>query len=63
MCAGQGRDIVGVLARHHRAGDVAARLAEEAFDLSDDTLMAVGSHRLTGETAPFLAGQYLFRFG
>jgi hypothetical protein len=28
MCAGQGRDILGVLARHPRAGDVAARLVE-----------------------------------
>jgi hypothetical protein len=39
-----------------------AGFAEEAFGLSDDTLMAVGSHRLTGETLPFRAGQYLFRF-
>ena len=160
MCAGQGRDILGVLARHPRAGDVAARLvesdprnaalarqgassfpavevveadaggtdayvgavpadillacgvfgnisdddvhrtvsafpslcapgatviwtrhrrepdltpqvrdwfhaagfAEEAFDVSEDTLMAVGSHRLTGRVLPFRAGQYLFRF-
>ncbi len=28
MCAGQGRDILGVLAGHRRAGDVAARLVE-----------------------------------
>ena len=28
MCAGQGRDILGVLARHPRAGDVVARLVE-----------------------------------
>jgi hypothetical protein len=160
MCAGQGHDIVGVLARHPRAGDVAARLvesdprnaalarqgaspyaavevveadagctdayagavpadivlacgvfgnvsdddiqrtvaafpslcapgaaviwtrhrlepdvtprmrdwfhsagfAEEAFGVSDDTFMAVGSHRLTGQALPFRAGQYLFRF-
>ena len=160
MCAGQGRDILGVLARHPRAGDVVARLvesdprnaalarqgasrfagvevveadagctdayvgavpadivmacgvfgnisdddvhrtvaafpslcapgavviwtrhriepdltprvrdrfrsagfAEEAFHVSEDTLMAVGSHRLTGEVLPFRAGQYLFRF-
>lgn len=160
MCAGQGRDILGVLARHPRAGDVAARLvesdprnaavarqgaapfagvevaeadagrtdaytgavpadivlacgvfgnisdddihrtvaafpslcaqgavviwtrhrlepdltpqvrdwfhsagfSEEAFDVSDDALMAVGSHRLAGEARPFRAGQCLFRF-
>lgn len=160
MCAGQGRDILGVLARHPRAGDVVARLvesdprnvalarqraapfagvevveadagrtdayagavpadivlacgvfgnisdddihrtvaafpalcapdavviwtrhrlepdltvqvrdwfrsagfAEEAFGVSDDALMAVGSHRLTGEALPFRSGRYLFRF-
>jgi hypothetical protein len=160
MCAGQGRDILGVLARHPRAGDIVARLvesdprnaavarrsaapfagvevveadagctdayagavpadivlacgvfgnisrddihltiaalpglcapgaaviwtrhrrepdltpqvrnwfgsagfAEEAFDVSADTFMAVGSHRLTGEALPFLTGQHLFRF-
>ena len=160
MCAGQGRDILGVLARHPRAGDVVARLvesdprnaalgrqgaspfagvevveadagctdayagavpadivlacgvfgnisdddvrrtvaafprlcapggaviwtrhrkepdltpkvrdwfcsagfAEEAFGVFQDTPMAVGSHRLTGEVLPFQAGQYLFRF-
>jgi hypothetical protein len=28
MCAGQGRDVLGVLARHPRAGDVVARLVE-----------------------------------
>lgn len=28
MCAGQGRDILGVLAQHPRAGDVSARLVE-----------------------------------
>lgn len=39
-----------------------AGFAEEAFDLSDDKLMAVGSHRLTGQALPFRAGQCLFRF-
>jgi hypothetical protein len=39
-----------------------AGFAEEAFDVSEDTLMTVGSHRLTGEALPFRAGQYLFRF-
>jgi hypothetical protein len=160
MCAGQGRDILGVLARHPRAGDVMARLVEsdprnvalarqgaepfagvevveadagctdayagavpadivlacgvfgnisnddihrtvaafpslcapgavviwtrhrlepdltvqvrdwfhsagftaEAFGVSDDAFMAVGSHRLTGEALPFQAGRHLFRF-
>jgi hypothetical protein len=160
MCAGQGRDILGVLARHPRAGDVVARLVEsdprnaavarqgassfagvevvradagctdayvgavpadivlacgvfgnisgddihrtvaafpslcapgavviwtrhrqepdltpqvrdwfrsagfveEAFGVSEDGFMAVGSHRLTGTVLPFRAGQYLFRF-
>lgn len=28
MCAGQGRDILGVLARHPRGGDIVARLVE-----------------------------------
>ncbi len=40
-----------------------AGFAEEAFDALADTLMAVGSHRLTGEAMPFQAGQYLFHFG
>lgn len=160
MCAGQGRDILGVLARHPRAGDVAARLvesdprnaavarrgasrfaqievveadagrtdayagavpadivlacgvfgnisdedirqtivafptlcapgaavigtrhrkapdltpqvrawfrsagfAQEDFGVSEDTFMAVGSHRLTGKALPFRPGQHLFRF-
>jgi hypothetical protein len=39
-----------------------AGFSEEAFGLSDDTLMAVGAHRLTGEPLPFQAGQHLFRF-
>jgi hypothetical protein len=39
-----------------------AGFAEEAFGVSADTLMAVGSHRLTGKVLPFRAGRYLFRF-
>jgi hypothetical protein len=39
-----------------------AGFSEEAFSLSDDTLMAVGAHRLAGEPLPFRAGQHLFRF-
>jgi len=39
-----------------------AGFAERAFGVSDDALMAVGSHCLTGEALPFRAGQYLFRF-
>jgi len=57
--------------RHRQAPDITPRVrdwfrsagfAEEAFDVSEDTLMAVGSHRLTGEVLPFRSGQYLFRF-
>jgi hypothetical protein len=39
-----------------------AGFAEEAFDVSEDAFMAVGSHRLTGEVSVFRAGQYLFQF-
>jgi hypothetical protein len=57
--------------RHRREPDVtpqvrdwfrSAGFAEETFGVSEDTFMAVGSHRLTGEVLPFRAGQYLFRF-
>jgi hypothetical protein len=57
--------------RHRREPDVTPRVrgwfrdagfAEEGFDTSPDTFMAVGSHRLTGENRPFEAGQRLFRF-
>jgi hypothetical protein len=57
--------------RHRLEPDVTPRMrgwfhsagfAEEAFGVSDDALMAVGSHRLTGEALPFQAGRYLFRF-
>jgi len=33
MCAGQGRDVIGVLAEHHRKDDVTARLVEFDADL------------------------------
>jgi hypothetical protein len=39
-----------------------AGFAEDAFGVSEDGFMAVGSHRLTGKVLPFRAGQYLFRF-
>ncbi len=57
--------------RHRRAPDLtpqvrdwfrSAGCAAAAFDASEDTLMAVGWHRLTGEVLPFRTGQYLFRF-
>jgi hypothetical protein len=35
---------------------------EEFFGSTEDALMAVGSHRFTGEPWPFREGQYLFRF-
>lgn len=62
---------VVIWTRHRMAPDVtplvrdwfrSAGFTEEAFDLSDDMFMAVGSHRLTGKTLPFQAGQRLFRF-
>jgi hypothetical protein len=39
-----------------------AGFAEEAFGVSEDKFMAVGSHRLTGKALPFRSGQVLFRF-
>jgi hypothetical protein len=57
--------------RHRLEPDVTPRMrdwfhsagfAEEAFGVSDDTFMAVGSHRLTGQALPFRASQRLFRF-
>lgn len=40
MCAGQGRDLFGVLERHHRAPDVTARLVE-----LDDRNVAIAAGR------------------
>lgn len=40
MCAGQGRDLLGVLDRHHRAPDVTARLVE-----IDDRNVAIAAGR------------------
>jgi predicted RNA methylase len=40
-----------------------AGFREEAFDVSNDGLMAVGAHRLTGEAAGLMPGQRLFTFG
>ncbi|HEY1700924.1 MAG TPA: class I SAM-dependent methyltransferase [Trebonia sp.] len=57
--------------RHRREPDITPRVrdwfrdagfAEEGFDISQDAFMAVGSHRLTGETLPCRAGQELFQF-
>lgn len=39
-----------------------AGLREEAFDTSQDSFMAVGAHRLTGQPVPLLPGQRLFTF-
>ena len=46
MCAGQGRDILGVLARHPRAGDVLARLVES--DPRNAALARQGASPFTG---------------
>jgi hypothetical protein len=35
---------------------------EEAFDISDDGFMSVGTHRLAGEPAALIPGQRLFTF-
>jgi hypothetical protein len=40
MCAGQGRDLLGVLEQHHRAPDVVARLVE-----LDDRNVAIAARR------------------
>jgi hypothetical protein len=57
--------------RHRRPPDLtpairswfgAAGFAEEAFDISPDSFMSVGAHRLTGEAAPLVPGQRLFTF-
>jgi len=41
-------------------GDAGFR--EEAFDVSNDSFMSVGAHRLTGEPAALVPGQRLFTF-
>jgi hypothetical protein len=52
LCAGQGRDVIGVLTGHR----------EKAFDTSHDGFMSVGAHRLTGQPATLALGQRLFTF-
>jgi hypothetical protein len=39
-----------------------AGFSEQAFDTSHDGFMAVGAHRLTGESAALMPGQRLFTF-
>ena len=57
--------------RHRRPPDLtpdirawfgAAGFREEAFDLSQDSFMSVGAHRLTGEPTELVPGQRLFTF-
>jgi hypothetical protein len=42
MCAGQGRDVIGVLARHRRRDDVEALLVELDVQLTDDARTMAG---------------------
>ena len=42
LCAGQGRDLIEVLAEHPRRGDVRARLVEVAGSDREDILRGVG---------------------
>jgi Putative methyltransferase len=57
--------------RHRRPPDLTpairswfqeAGFREEAFDLSDDSFMSVGAHRLTGRPAELVPGRRLFTF-
>jgi hypothetical protein len=48
MCAGDGRDLLGVLARHSRAGDVEARLVELDPELARSAASAAAKLGLTG---------------
>ena len=57
--------------RHRRPPDLTpairswfgeAGFGEEAFDISHDGFMSVGTHRLTGEPAALMPGQRLFTF-
>jgi hypothetical protein len=68
LCA---RGSAVIWTRHRREPDLTpqvrewfrrAGFAEEAFDVSADSFMAVGSHRLTGDALPFRSGEVLFRF-
>jgi hypothetical protein len=48
MVSGQGRDLIGVLANHPRAGDVRARLVELDPALAQQAREAAASHGLDG---------------
>lgn len=49
MCAGQGRDILAVLERHHRAADVTARLVE-----LDERNVAIAARRAAELDSPHI---------
>jgi hypothetical protein len=48
MCAGQGRDVLGVLEDHPRRDDVTARLVERDLHNADEARLAVEEASLTG---------------
>jgi hypothetical protein len=65
MCAGQGRDLLGVLA--DRTGTIrewfsAAGFAELAFHAEHDLRFGVGAHRFTGRPLPFEPDVRMFAF-
>ena len=41
LCAGQGRDVIGVMATHRRGGDVHGRLVELDRELADQARSAI----------------------
>jgi len=50
MCAGQGRDVIGVLGEHDRGADVVALLVELDPDLASDARSAAAAAGLAGVT-------------
>lgn len=72
LCAGQGRDLLGVLADHPRRDDVRARLVEldpRIAEVAQTRVRAagldrveIGVHRFRGEPQPLAEGQHLFTF-
>ncbi|HVB05153.1 MAG TPA: class I SAM-dependent methyltransferase family protein [Acidimicrobiales bacterium] len=48
MCAGEGRDVIEVLADHPRAGDVRALLVERSSELAARAVAAAAHHGLGG---------------
>ncbi|MEU6202456.1 hypothetical protein ABZ814_02540 [Micromonospora musae] len=59
LCAGQGRDLIPVLATHPRRDDVTARLVELN---SPADRAGVGVHRFLREPRPLPAGERMFEF-